>query len=1360
MFKNIIKNQLQLVMVILLMFLSVFVFTISDSSSQRLTNSSVSFNQKSNLHDAVITLEDSSYNFIENDEFRTITNASVRNELIVNYLKNSVKNKNSDMSFRLARTETRNFNLSSGKTFKAITLDSQKEVDSFVVSYGMPLEMWDEYANSLNDLTKRWVYLSEAFANENNIKVNDIIRLNDDSYGSNILVKDSEIREVNIDSYSKQDINTWLPISRYSSMNWFQVVGFGSSADFSAPIISTTSPLPNKQNEGLVFVNPKNFGWEKKYLSTSFDGEIINVMKEAITDSNELRNYKVFVTNAETQSQETLRAMSKQDVEVYYSIKFNKKVNIDSATEQLNEILTNITRGSEYGLRSNFTPDSTSNGKIAFSINDKDYKFYFRTSLFDYITNYFKLIMYISTVVIALIGVWILLIMLKNQIQKTFSQNGVLISLGYKRSELIISNCLYPVFISVIGGISGYLIALPFQNIIVSIYQKFFTIEFLPLDFSWIGLVSMVFGLFVILLLITLLTYSILFNKYTTLQMINYENASTTNKFNIALKKVLTRSKKFSPRFKGAILASSVSKFISITSVMLVSSIIVSIGVIAPNMLSNYMKYSFIDNEYDNQIEYEAPLANAPTTFLKTYNPNSNISLEATDYANDLLEMYLNNDISADVYKPKSDVITMTNLLYKNLNKEFLQNTNLDLETKVEGIDESVLKSTIISSVWSDYKNFNIDKYSKKETLLAILNDEQKLKDRIDDVENLRLFYLKYRRTIGLNVRRPDYFIGNNNLNGANEEFISKDDITPAVRPISHPYAILLDDAGKINSDGSYEKSFFDDLSAGGWYAFTVRYTSEIYNWIKAFFIDNIQQGFLQGIYSSSPESMRKIMAESFNEDDKQFNALFNVIPYTKETDDLGIYSEANSDNVSFKVYGINEDNKTQNLLRDSKHNLLDGLFENKKNIIINETLAKRLKLKVGDEINFDYINEKLMKNGEFIKTDSWDVSELNATSENGFSNQQEMYASSPTDVIKSGLKNKSISDGFIYNTEIDSGSETMTSTTNMTELVNNGEIYREKDKINNTYYISGISRQYGNAKAWVQNETIKADIGYSESEALLFQIFLKEWSNPKIDTDGDNLITINSLKQLVESKKYEANGSDIYSKFKEFKEWANQNEENKKILKLFENEYPIFNYKASKEAEFNDVSKGLSVSQQYGDFSSFGLNGGQISGRSLTGYQVSSMKSIIQLSEAKKIQKRVMDNITLVVIFIVSGIIALCIIIIMLIVNLVIVKYQKIIAVMKVLGYKNSYILSVFVGMYIPIVMVTTILGYIVGVLSMWGLTSGLASNGLVVPFFAFTWWYPIAVLGIVWIIYVVSSITSWEILKRIRLLLAVQEG
>ncbi|AUB31605.1 ABC transporter permease [Spiroplasma floricola] len=1358
-FKNIIKNKLQLVMVILLMFLSVFIFTMTDSSSQRLVKSREDFALKSNLHDSIIQFTESSYNYIENDEFKTIANNEVRDEIILNYLKNSLDKKNSNLKFYFDRTETRNFILGSNKNIKVINLEPEKKVDTFIVKNGMSLKTWKSYVDSENDLSKRWVYLSEQFAKNNNIKINDIIRLNDDSFGSTILVKNSERNSVDISQYENKDINEWIVNSNYSSMNWFQVVGYGSSADFMMPIISSNSPLPNLNNEGLAYVNPKNFGWQKTYLKTSFKDNIVNKMKEVIS-KEEIENFRVWNYNSETQSQETLRLISPRDKEVYYSLKFVNKSNKEMNGE-LNSILTDINKAREYGLTISYDPPSSSSDKVIYDVADKDYSFVLRTQMYLQIIKYFKIIMYAVTIVTVLIGIWILTIILRNNIQKTFGQNGILLSLGYKKNELIMSNCLYPFFISIIGGTLGYLLALPMQIFIINIFKNFFTMNFSQISFSWLGLLTMVIGLFLFLLIVTLSINYFVFNKYNALQMINYENISTVNKYKLKIQKFLTRSKKFDSRFKGAILASSISRLITITSVMLISSTITSIGVIAPSILNNYTKYKYIDNNYDNQIEYESPIYNAPTTFYKTYNPISEKN-NKTNSAQEIFDMYLNNQISSSTFTPNEDVAKLSDLTYKNLNKDFLTNPDLKLDINIEGIDKSVLKGTLISSVWKDYKFYKLDQYYESSKVLEVISSKNSLKDKLEDFENLRVFYLKYKTTIGLNIQRKEYFENGqykNNLEKliSNEQLkkigISGGDATP-----------VLAKSGRIRKDSIFEKSFYEDLEINDedtWWKNTSRNVAAIYNWIKAYFIDNLQQGFLQGVYASSPEALRKIISESFLDESKQFNALFNIIPYVKSTNDLGIAIEAAFKNKTFKIYGLNKENRTQSLFDFNNNNLKEKLFEDENNIVLNSSLAKILKAKVGETIDVEHFKKVLAVNEKELDPYSWDTTKMDAKGEL-YTNSKELYSRSLVSSKQKGWKNKQITQNdnqFVYNTDLDTTSETMTKPTEMSEKVDSGRVTKKRVSENKTYKVVGISRQYGSAKAWVQNNSVKKIYGYDKSEQILFQNFIKEWINPK-DKDNANSVLKEFIQKIGdwEIKNYSQN--EYKNKFESFKKWVEQDSKREDILKLFESEYPIFNYKNSKDNSFADLSKGITVSQQFGDFSSYGLNGGVVNSQTISGYQISAIKSIDQKQAALEIMSRIMKYAKVIVYYVTTIFLLICVIIIMLIVNLVIVKYQKNIAVLKVLGYKNFYIIKLFIGMYIPIVLITTLIGIGFGILIVQIVSSNLITSGIVVPFFATTWWYSISTFLLVWIIYILASIISWFILKRINLLLAVQES
>ncbi|AUB32057.1 FtsX-like permease family protein [Spiroplasma floricola] len=1361
-FKNLLRNKIQLITIIVLVFLTSFVFTLSYSSTSRIEKSYNSFisENNSNIHDFVIDLSKASYvKDFEKDLFsKNISNDEIKDNLLITYLQNKLNN--TDLAFDFDRVESRISTLSSNKTLKVFALNPDQKVDKFVVSKGMSIELWKQYTQATNINTKKWVYLNEEFATANNIKIDDVIRLKDDEYGTTMRVEDSEITPVNLSLYKNIDINSWIKNTKYASQDWFQVVGFGSTADFSTPIIDETKPLPNTKSEGLVYIEPSNLGIINTYYQSIFP--------ENIFELNNPQNQKIWYTNSEIKNEEVISASSNTDKEVTFVAKFKNRNDIKNSTDKINEYLTNLDKAKELNLYAGYENTLNKTVPIVLQRGDTRYKFYGRTTLLKLTINSYKIFSYIIIFITLSIGIVMLVVMLNNQIKKSFGQSGVLLSLGYKKAQLIWSNGLYPLFISIIGGTAGYLLGMVMQEAVISIINNFFSIKMQSFEISWESFLVTIFGMFIFLEIITLITYFYVFNKFTPLQMINFESRSSTNRFKLTIKKVLVKGRKFDGRFKGAILSGSILKLLSVFTVMLVSSSLITVGAIMPNVLNQNKVKTYIKDGYDNQIEYNSPLYNVPTSFYKTYNPySSGNNLDVSESEN-IWNMYLNNNVSQKIYNPSTDVGSLTDMTYKSIDIDYLKNQNLtlDLGDITDIWTKNNYYKTVIFNLWPDLKSFNLDKYWNKQSLLNIISSDAKANENIEELEKLRQFYLKYRNTIGIDsvVSRSDYFRKVNskyllNATGGSEKdgkpMISNSDFKNIFgSSYTMPSTFVLK-TGQIEGDEPMEKSLYDYREENeNWTQSRITVMIPIYNWIIASFFNNLQQAFLQGIYSQSPSMIKTTLEEEFKKEDGNFNTLFNLIPYNSQKEDIGIYLNGYIKNLNLKLYGIKEDNKTQ-ILNDVKGNdLKKELFKNNDSILINQSLAKRLNLKTGDRVNVTHIISALNYKEQEIKMDSWNTSSLKAsTSEDGFTLASNLYSSSMIKDNGNGWKNSVINplgDNRVYKSKIDVTSPSLVGATEMSKNIANSNISIKNLESDFEYTISGIVDQYGDNKAWINNEKAKEMSKYKESEELLFRVFMEEWRNPKNPNNEIKRLS-EKLNELISKN---TSNSELFS---EFKNWTNQSG-NEIYMKLFESEYPLFNYKSSYDNSFTDISKGVSTNQKYGDYSMIGLNGGSDATTSYSGYSNSSIEKAVKTDEALKVISRVNDTVNMIIYFVVFVSIFLSAIIILLTINLVISENAKIIAVMKILGYKEFYISKLFIGIYIPVAIISSIIGFGVA----WGIIT--LSVNVLTPLIAlplsFQIWYIIpGILG-TWLLYIISNILSWNSLKRVSMLLAVQGG
>ncbi|AXK51132.1 ABC transporter permease [Spiroplasma alleghenense] len=1353
--KNILKNKIQFIGLVFLVFLTSLIFTITDITKTRIQSVYDDFisEKMSNQHDFIIDYEETTYNsrkFKDMEEdpfFKKLSNLEQRQEFMLNYLKDLVKAHDKNLDFDFNRVETRTFALNNKKTLKAVSLNQKQTIDKFIVQSGMPLEFWSSYHGALNDYSKRWVYVSPGFAKANNIAVNDIIRLESDSFGNSIKVGN----DIDLSIYENKDINDWIENSKYANENWFRVVGMGSSADFVTPIIDQTKPIPNSNDEGLVYVNPELFGNHQEEVTVKISDEL----------------EKTYFINHQNQEQ-PLQPKSSRDIETYYVGKFKNSSEADKKSAILNSFINTEAGAKEIGLYGfNERTGNTSSKLLTYKF-DADYKYSMRTTFLDTTLEAFNLVSLILMIVILLISFFVLITIIKKQIENTTRQNGILRALGCRRHSIVTSYLAYPLMIALAGGILGFIIGMSFQEITVSLFRVYFNIPYQNFIITLTSLFTCVFLIFILLTLVTLITCTIMMNR-TPLEMIYSDGKSSTNKFKLAMKKTFTFRKNFNSRFRGALLSNSIDKMVGVAATMFVSTAVIGIATITPLILKDNIKYTYYNTSYNTEVEYYQPVYNIPTSFYKTYDPTvkawdatsesnyfTNLKEGGTNMTDDidvLINQYLTGKINPETYSPTFNPRDLTNLLYKNTSKEFLKSNKISLAA-----GDNVLAKIIIDSTWSDYSKYSLSEIKDKNTILKMTESYQAAKENVESLEKLRKFYLKYRDTVGLDVKRPDFFDEKGQFNFENNDLISKEQFGEIGR-----FAPKLNSKGQLSDEYGYDIPFSEQLETSALLSRVQFLSYSIWNWTKSYFIDNINQAFIQGIYSKSPYEVRKNIKASFENSNKDYNILFGVVPYTPETDDIGTYFKAMSSDVAFNVFGIKEDSKNQKLIdRSSNKNLISELYKTEKGIVLNATLAKQLNIRVGQKINLRQLESALYKGEEKLKTDTWDSSAIDAKipgTEN-YTNSKYLYSGSGNDsenLIK--WKNSEISDNYILNSTVNLAPSPGTAPINpsgMNKAIVKGDIALKSEYQNlDDFVVTGITNQYGDAKAWIKESEAKQISRYDESEAQLFQLFIKEWINPYVKKD---VIVKNSdlLDELKNLGKYETkSGESAQIKFEEFKN--SDNKYKTEILKMFANEYPLFNYKLSASKNIDDIDSGLTQTQTFGDYSVPAMQGGTFGSDFYPSFGREAAANLLPKEQVVATLESILGLANSVLIFIAIISIILSFIIIMLTSNVIISENMRIIATMKVLGYSNRSITNLVLSMYIPIVIVTSILGFFtsIGILQIG--VGILAVNGTIVPLMM-QWYWPLFVVSIVFALYTISYLMSWYSMNRVNPLHAIQ--
>ncbi|AGR41582.1 ABC transporter permease [Spiroplasma taiwanense] len=1360
-FKTAWRSPSQLIGLSSLVMLVSMITSLLSSTSTRVIDAYEYLNTNSNVRNVVMDIDQTTTRLEKPDEFNlNIESQEVYQQWVLNKMAQNYK-------FNWSRTEARTFSdikmANSSLVIKILAKTNQndkKAVDKLVVSKG-------ENFSAEKEKSKREIIVGESFALANKLSVGDIIRVQKDQYGDQLLVKsDKNIAEKMESWESFYDIEN----SEYSGMNWFKVIGFGSSSDFVTPIIDSTTVIPNVDTEAIMYIDPQLFGlslYEQNYSNDNiynFDN----------------RNSVIVVS-------------SDSDKETYYSLKFNSSNITEEQIENLN------TDFKYYGkIKKEIT--------FFFKSDDQNYRFHSRTLTFKSVINAYNIAATLLLIIILVISLFTIILITRKQIDNMKRQIGCLKSLGYKKREIVNNFIAAPLIVAIIGSILGYIISIFIGGTIVGVFSKYFNIAFTGFTFEVISLIVSIIAIWLILTITAIIMayYTI---KNSTLNLLKGNADRGISKFGLAIKRGFSRGN-FNSKLRTALLTTSLGKLFGVSITMFLGTIMLTTTIVAPKVLKDNMTETFNGLNFKNQIEYTQPIASNPLSFYRTYNLNFenddwgyNEEKYVQTYSGEkkvtgktaapvinngttteidvekIINQIINGDINSqfytyDIYGDQEEHnggpepwSVMSYLNWKNLSIDFLK--NLDKVYMEDNIINNIGLATLLNQ-WIDYGLFK--------TEIQSVQTEKEL------ANSLLWFYKKYTSGISLQFN-PSFTQKEENwldwkwdsgktidsmfkteivkklwLNGNIEDLISEENQN--FKPILNEKTKMaeIDFYGIDIKNISIEE--IEDQNK------VLELNQALIMWYTATFQNRLGAVILETAYSRAPYFVQQYIKTAY-ENNEKYNISFNLVPYDPNTEEIGTFFNINFQNrkkilESAKIYGINPDTNLLDLRSETGEKLNQNLYENNIEednlipIIINETLATKSGYKVDDVINLEVIKDEVIQNDEVLNLDD-NFSKNNQvafeeyrsqSSRTYYSSSGKSFVDNPIfgDVNSIKYGNKSISG---------SNASSSTNTTQIHQSVLGGEtyIFQNKDS-SNKFKIVGIQKGYGKAQGWVLNQNANKIMSYDKIIKWYFEnYFMKEWAKlPELKSaiGGDPTIIDNI--------------TDYDNFFEKLNSGENQEELNK-INDLFNNLYPVFNYKNSPNQEFLDLTKGFSTSQRFGDYSSRGLNGtysankddGTIS-EYVEGLGIGSLSTMMPLEKTRQILGQITEivNMTMIMFMVIALIVSITII--LLTTGLIIYENKEFIATMKILGYSNKYIVRQILGMYVLPIIFTFIIGFITGwFIFVWAIDLLALTTVWVLPV-SFVWWIPVSVFLIILGVYTLSFLAGWANIQKINPLEALK--
>ncbi|ASP28557.1 ABC transporter permease [Spiroplasma corruscae] len=1375
---------------------------------------------------------------------------------------NTVSLNNKDLTTRVI-TKTGLISSTINDDFEEV-VNENNSVDKLVL-YESIYKNNQVFSENVNEASKQ-VVLQYNFAKKNNIELNDIVRFNSDNYGKSFIVKNDQ--DDLTFGKKNNDINdpiNGIDQSKYSDQSWFQVVGFGTSIDFMYSYKNRENPIPNINTEVNAYVSPKVFGLSRVDISKTMSLYSYNpndsILKAASESDREVSfSCKFFDIN--NYSEQLIQSLN------------NEYLRFGNISQKSKKVLYAI-NDSTYKY---FNRISIYNN-ILFIFKFVSYFFVFLivAIIIFIVTQFIKRELKDSEKKIGTFKAmgcskskltnffWILptlivfLAVFTSYIAVIFTQNYVL---------KIATNYLN-VNIGNMSFIQFYVFPIMFIFIIlIYLICQINTLKYLRRDAS-----SLLFG-------VTSKPHSRFLYAYKALYTYSKFNKKLHSAlFSSSFKKVMATSTViFISSILLSFL--SIVPFVIAQNKQEAFSGLDYKNIIEYNQPVSNNPYTFLKTYNPNKIndynynennkvinDYSEALGNQTSYYTSSpvsKNSNGNLDYDSNTIINDLITGDISRNfysynvpvVDQNVKNPQKLLQEIAKLGYsdwKNYSIDYLKLLN-KMDISVFTNNETSIKSSSgyqaalnILNRWPDYYNLltKIEQYYIDYS--GGVNSGDTLSNLKKIFNELQLFYSKYNTNLQLS-NKNNYYNEKYELNLDNIKkidfktliFNSTNSVYNVKNP--NPFSLMVNNEDlALSVENSYKdfnesfkenKLYYDDQEIRSLITEDLdsstlkKLNTFILIWFWINYANKLGDSIFQSFYSNEPSEVQDNIKNALNKNE-DYNFSFNLIPYNKENEETGTMLNGtyslNNKTYNLKIYGLNPDSTALDMNDANGDNVKSNLFKkinpsfgNAIPIVINNSLAKKLNLDIGNSLygikvsKSELVGYKQINSGDGemsnlkktigldqVKTGLNTFSSDSSNTNKFFSEYKKNYYSIAKDNI--GWSNGSDLSNNIAYVCIESSKECLEkdkfdfAVSNISNINDpskiqqaswNSKISVEKTETNQNFVVVGVQGSYGEPKAWVSNENANRVLGYDEVQKYFFNnYFISEWSNKNYlksffnqELFGDFTVEqwesfIDFFNQIVQgwlsdNPKYNSNAKNPFDDFIEtfiklsddYHDTNGYKKFSSILYTIFQNEYPTFNYKYKKNNIINDNTFSSSKTQEFGDYSTIGLYGKTEIDPNSKSYIFNDgfIKNNILNNQDVEIQKDFLNNVTELlnglIIIITVIVFSMSFIIIFISSVYIINENSKFIATLKTLGYTNRYL----VGQVFMIYFTPILLSVFIGFGTCWGvlkyLFNYLSTNSSSVIPYLFNYQSPLIVFSVIFAIYLFSIYVAQKALSKIN--------
>ncbi|WP_462217379.1 FtsX-like permease family protein [Mycoplasmoides genitalium] len=379
----------------------------------------------------------------------------------------------------------------------------------------------------------------------------------------------------------------------------FAILGIGESVETGYPVLSLQSPLPNTQDEALIFVN------DQAYRSILF----------AVPAANQ-ENYYAFKST-------DLKQHTDQDPVQFIANRLEGYLDVPRSD-------------------------------LAFNVKDIS-KFNYLTTARNYfpdlVQSYLAIVSTVIAIFLIILALYLIILLIKSFIKKNQTEFSIIRAGGFSTTKFIVGMSVFAGIVAIVSSFLGVLFAFLLEGQVKGIINRYWFIALPENSFNWLSFFGSFFITFFVFEFISWIAFKQLFSKPVNV-LIDQGNET---KFSVLLHLLKHKSHTMSPltKFRVSLIVSRFSRLFTYVGLSSVALLLIGIAGTIPQKFSAAQTSTSLNRNFNYKLNLQTPTEQSGWYAIQPYS-----HFGVTDNNNGIKTLY-NESVQANSqnehpYKPSN----------------------------------------------------------------------------------------------------------------------------------------------------------------------------------------------------------------------------------------------------------------------------------------------------------------------------------------------------------------------------------------------------------------------------------------------------------------------------------------------------------------------------------------------------------------------------------------------------------------------------------------------------------------------------------------------------------------------------------